>query len=117
MGWNGGAGEIQEIGLPFVGFFQALTNYWIHDPIENLVVGVGMLTLFFVFAVRVVGSKELVGWAFVLFALLGAVFTQQVWRNYFDIARAVAPVITAFVLLVFARRADRARANPDLAPV
>jgi hypothetical protein len=112
MGWNGGAGEIQEIGLPFVGFFQALTNYWIHDPIENVVVGVGLLVLFFVFAVRVMASDELVGWAFVLFALLGIVFTQQVWRNYFDIARAIAPVITAFVLLVFATRASQARSEP-----
>jgi hypothetical protein len=111
IGWDAAAGEIQEIGLPFVGFIQALTNYWIHDPIENLVVGFGLLILFFVFAARALASNELVGWAFVLFGVLGVVFTQQVWRNYFDIARAVAPVITAFVILVFATRADRARAN------
>jgi hypothetical protein len=109
MGWDGGAAEIQEIGLPFVGFFQALTNYWIHDPIENLVVGAGLLILFFVFTARVMGSSELVGWAFVLFALLGVVFTEQVWRSYFDITRAVAPVISAFVLLVFATRSHRTR--------
>jgi hypothetical protein len=106
MGWNGGASEIQEIGLPFVGFFQALTNYWIHDSIEHLVVGVGLVLLFFVFGRRVVKSDELVGWAYLLFVILGIVFTEQVWRNYFDITRAIAPIITAFVLLVFASRLD-----------
>jgi hypothetical protein len=107
MGWDGGAGEIQEIGLPFVGFFQALTNYWIHDSIEHLVVGAGLMLLFVVFAVRVTRSNHLVGWAFVLFVLLGVVFTEQVWRNYFDITRAVAPVITAFVLMIFVARPDQ----------
>jgi hypothetical protein len=103
MGWNGGAGEIQEIGLPFVGFFQAFTNYWVHDT-TDLVVGVGLMLLFFVFAYRTFQSRDLVGSAFVLFVLLGVAFTEQVWRSYFDITRAVAPVITAFVLIVFASR-------------
>ena len=36
------------------------------------------------------------------FVALGVVFTRQVWQSYFDITRAVAPAITAFVLMMFA---------------
>jgi hypothetical protein len=44
-----------------------------------------------------------VGWAFLGFVALALVFTEQVWRSYFDITRAIAPVITSFVLLAFPR--------------
>jgi hypothetical protein len=108
---DGGAGEIQEIGLPFVGFYQALTNYWIGGSLEDLVVGVGLMVLLFVFVRRVVLSDDLVGWAFLPFAVLGILLTEQVWRSYFDITRAIAPVITSFVLLVFADRANRTRSK------
>ena len=60
-----------------------------------------MMLLFIVFIRRVVASDVLVGWAFVGFVLLAILFTEQVWRSYFNITRAIAPVITAFVLLVF----------------
>jgi hypothetical protein len=91
--------EVQEIGWPFVGFVQAFDN-WLLDPID-LVVGMAMLLLFFLFTRRVLISRHLVGWAFLGFVLLGIVFTRQVWHSYFDITRAVAPIITSFVLLVF----------------
>ncbi len=60
-----------------------------------------MMVLFFVFTRRVLISQHVVGWAFLGFVALGVVFTEQVWRSYFDITRAVAPIITSFVLLVF----------------
>ena len=34
---------------------------------------------------------------------LAVVLTNEVWESLFDISRAVAPVLTAFVLLVFVR--------------
>lgn len=37
-------------------------------------------------------------------------FIEQVWRSYFDITRAVAPVLTSFVLLAFL--ASRSEAEP-----
>jgi hypothetical protein len=101
MGWDGGAAEIQEIGLPFVGFFQALTNYWIHDPID-LIIGVVMLLILGVFGYRAVTRRDLLSWAFAGFTLVGILLTEQVWRSYFDITRGIAPMITAFVLIVIA---------------
>lgn len=93
------ASEVQEIGWPFAGFIEAFQS-WSEDPID-LAVGVVMMVLFVLFTRRVLISRHLVGWAFLGFVLLGIVFTEQVWHSYFDITRAVAPIITSFVLLVF----------------
>lgn len=93
------AGEVQEIGLPFVGFVEAFES-WVGDPVD-LAVGVAMMLLFTLYTRRVLIGRHLVGWAFVGFVLLGILFTEQVWHSYFDITRAVAPIITSFVLLVF----------------
>lgn len=96
---EGIAADVQEIGWPFVGFVEAFAS-WLGDPLD-LAVGVTVMMLFVVFTRRVVISRHAVGWAFLGFVLLGVVFTEQVWRSYFDITRAVAPIITSFVLLVF----------------
>jgi hypothetical protein len=93
------AQEVQEIGWPFAGFFEAFAG-WRDDSLD-LVVGVAMMALFILFTRRVVVSRHLIGWTFLGFVALGLVFTEQVWRSYFDITRAIAPVITSFVLLVF----------------
>ena len=53
--------------------------------------------LLFVYLRRVVASDDLVGWAFLPFTVLGILLTEQVWRSYFDITRAIAPVITALL--------------------
>lgn len=103
LGFEAGVSEVQEIGLPFVGFFQAFES-WVEDPVD-LTVGIAMMVLFLLFTRRVLMSRALVGWAFVGFVALGVVFTEQVWHSYFDITRAVAPIITAFVLLVFVHSA------------
>ena len=94
-----GTGQVQEIGWPFVGFLQSVSQ-WTQDPLD-LLAGVGTMLVLLVLARRVVRSDDLVGWAFLGFVPLALVFTQQVWHSWFDISRAVAPLFTAFVLLVF----------------
>jgi hypothetical protein len=93
------AAEVEEIGWPFVGLAEAFGS-WLDDPLD-LIVGIAMMALFVLFTRRVLISRHVVGWAFLGFVALGLVFTEQVWRSYFDITRAVAPIITSFVLLVF----------------
>lgn len=118
LGWPGNAAEIEEIGLPLVGFFQASSS-WAGDPVD-LAAGVAVMLLLLLFARRVLISPHIVGLAFVGFALLGVLFTAQVWRSYFDITRAVAPIITCFVLLVFLNGesdADRTPHPPNGVPV
>jgi hypothetical protein len=102
IGLEAGVSQIQEIGLPFVGFIQAIEG-WRSNPLD-LVVGCAYLVFLILFARRAMTSRHLVGWAMVGFAVLGVVFTRQVWQSYYDISRAVAPLITAFVLLLFARQ-------------
>lgn len=93
------ASDVQEIGLPFQGFIEAFES-WLGDPVD-LAVGVAIMILFVLFTRRVWLSRHIVGVAFIGFVLLGILFTEQVWHSYFDITRAVAPIITSFVLLVF----------------
>jgi hypothetical protein len=109
IGWDAGVSQVEEIGWPFIGFAQAMET-WIGDPL-SLAIGIVLLALLMVYAVRVFVSRELVGWAFLGFVGLGVLFTEQVWRNYFDITRAVAPVITAFVLLIVASRSNSQRTS------
>jgi hypothetical protein len=101
IGWESEGSQIQEIGIPFVGFVQSIPE-WLGEPFDFLV-AVAVLLILGVFAKRAIASKELLGYAFVGFAALGVVFTQQVWQSYFDITRAIAPAVTAFVVLAFAR--------------
>jgi hypothetical protein len=112
LGWEVGTSQVQEIGLPFVGLAQASED-WLGNSVD-LVPGLALVLLLVLYTRRVLTSGHLVGWAFLGFAPLALLFTERVWRNYFDITRAIAPVITTFVLLVLLarrERADRARAE------
>jgi hypothetical protein len=111
IGWDSGVSEVEEIGWPFVGFFRAAET-WIGDPLD-LVIGFALMAMLLVYAWRGFISRELVGWAFLGFVGLGVLFTEQVWENYFDITRAIAPVITAFALLIaVSRHSERSGARP-----
>ena len=102
VGLENGLAEIQEIGIPFVGIIGASSS-WLDDPL-NLTIGVTVALLLLLFARRVVVQDELVGWAFLGFVPVAFLLTEQVWHSYFDIARAVAPVFTAYALLIAADR-------------
>ena len=101
--------SVQAFGLPFVGLVEAAGS-WLPDPID-LVAGLAILALLGLFLMRSVRSDELVGWAFVGFVPMAVLLTKPVWANYFDFTRAVAPVITAFVLLVVASRSQSERTS------
>jgi hypothetical protein len=96
----GEASQTQGIGAPFVGFVQAFES-WLADPMD-LVVGLSVVLLLVLFVRRVVMSPHVLGWAFLGFVALAVVLTEPVWHSYFDISRAIAPVLTAFVVILFA---------------
>ena len=100
IGWAAGISQVKEIGLPFVGFARAVST-WIGDPVD-VAIGFVLMALLVVFGARASKSRALVGWAFAGFVVLGLIMTERVWVNYFDITRAIAPLITAFALLVAA---------------
>ncbi len=99
-GWDSGTTEVWEIGVPLRGFAEALGN-WVAQPSLSLAVGLLVIAVFLAFGVRTFRSSEAVGWAFVGFVALGLLFTERVWASYFDITRAVAPLFTAYILLLF----------------
>lgn len=101
LGFVGEGPQVLEIGAPFVGFARSISG-WLSDPSIDLVAGFAVLTLLMLFVRRVLISRHLVGWAFAGFVLLGVVLTKRVWVGYFDITRAIAPVLTSFALLLFA---------------
>jgi len=94
--------ESEEIGLPFVGLAAAVRG-WFDDPGENLLFGVVVVALLVVAAMQAGRSPSFVSYSILGFVMLAPFLTRQVWLNYFDITRAVAPVFTTFVLVLFAR--------------
>lgn len=102
--------EVQEIGLPLVGLVSAWDD-WARDPVD-LAAGFAVVAILLLYLRRALaGRKAIVAWAFVGFVPLAFLFTEQVWLNYFDITRAIAPVITAFLLLAFV--GERARSPAE----
>ena len=103
IGWMTGISEVEEIGLPFSGFIGA-ARLWPTSPYD-MMVGVTIITILILFVRRFLVSPEwLVGYVAVGFVPVAVLLTRQVWFSYFDITRAVAPVITAFLLMAFAAR-------------
>lgn len=100
LGTGSGVQEVQEIGIPFMGIVGAIP-LWRQDRF-NLLVGVLIIGLLAVFGVRVLRSKSYLAWASGGFILLAVLLTRQVWSASFNISRAVAPVLTAFVIVTFA---------------
>jgi len=92
-------GSTESIGLPFVGLARAVPR-WLDDPI-TLAAGVCILAFMLMYVVRWWDTRSLLGWAFLGFVPLALMMTQKVWTLIFDFTRAVAPLMTATILLVF----------------
>jgi hypothetical protein len=91
--------DIEEIGVPFAGMLGAVPA-WRESPVD-LAVAIVYLAILGWFAARAVRSRSYLTWGTAAFVLLALLLTEQVWRNFFDIGRAIAPVFTAFVLAVY----------------
>ncbi|MGA7280197.1 MAG: hypothetical protein WBZ40_00295 [Acidimicrobiia bacterium] len=115
LGWAGDGPQVLEIGVPFGGFARSISG-WLSNPSIDLAAGFAVLILLILFTRRVLISRHLVGWAFVGFVGLGIVLTERVWAGYFDITRAVAPVLTSFALLLFAPAPGLDGETPELSP-
>ena len=102
------------LGPPFRGLLENVSN-WLGDPLE-LAVGLMTIGVLGVLVHRAFATPSLLSWSFVLFAPLAILLTAPVWDGFFNISRAVAPVYTAFVLVVFANRRDRVHALSEPIP-
>ncbi len=102
--------ESEEIGVPFSGLIGAATR-WIEEPGRNLALGFVVIGLMLVAAMQVVRRPSVVVFDH-RFRGLAPFLTRQVWLNYFDITRAVAPVFTTFVLVLFASQRSEMLGEP-----
>ncbi len=103
--------EVQEIGIPFAGIVDAVP-FWRDEPLDFAVAAI-LLAVLAVFAVRVVRSPSYLTWGCAGFIVLAPLLTRQVWINSYDITRAIAPVLTAFVLVAFGATRPRPAAPRD----
>jgi hypothetical protein len=89
----------EALSPPFVGLFRAFPGWT--DDLLVLTTGVVMLALMVIYLVHWARSRTLLGWAFAGFVPLAIVLSHQVWGAIFDYSRAVAPWLTAALVLIF----------------
>ena len=95
-----GVDEVQEFGAPFAGMARAFEN-WLDKPVDLAVIAT-LIAIVPLLAVRAIRRPTYLSWGAFGFMVLAVFFSRQVWWRSFDISRAVAPVITAYVLATFA---------------
>ena len=109
---SGLAQDTQAVGWPFVGFVQAFER-WVSPPISfvDLAMGVLLLLVSIALLVRSVLTPTALGWGVAGFAFLGLLLSEPVWLRWFDSTRALAPVLTAYALVVSASIASQPRGD------
>lgn len=115
---EGASQDLQAVGLPFVGFARAARR-WLTEPdsLVSFAVGVLLILVSLSLLLRSARTPTELGWATAGFAALGLMLSEPVWHRYFDSTRALAPVFTAYLILIPAlvkgtRTADAPRPEP-----
>ncbi|NIQ81635.1 MAG: hypothetical protein GTN93_26785 [Anaerolineae bacterium] len=102
--WRLGDGlsqDTQALDAPFVGLIEAAQR-WGFAPehfVDASAAFVLLLASILIF-VRSIRNPTALGFGVSGFAVLGVLLSAPVWLKYFDSSRALAPVLTAYVLLV-----------------
>jgi hypothetical protein len=95
-----GVGGVRPVfSPPLVGPFEA-ASAWLQDP-RQLFVTVAIVLVLVGFAYRAIPSRSPLVWGALPFVPLSTILSAFVWGQYFDLARAVAPVFTAAAFLLF----------------
>jgi hypothetical protein len=111
VGGTGGAPGL--FALPFVGMFGALRS-WIEQPDGLAALSLLLVVIVVAFAVLAPRSRLPIAWGALPFVALAVVLSVDVWREPFDLSRALAPVFTAAPFLVALSRHGTVRAHvPD----
>jgi len=97
---DGLAQDTQALDWPFVGFIDAFEG-WMNTPGSSIDLAVGgvLLLVSAVVLIRTIRTPTALGWAVGGFAFLGLIMSEPVWENWFDSARALAPVLTGYIIL------------------
>lgn len=87
------------LGLPFYGLIRAIPT-WLGEPLA-VAAGLGTVAILALFSLRWARTRTPLGWSFIGFVPLAVMLTSKVWHEVFDFSRALAPLVTAAVLLIF----------------
>ena len=110
----GVGGGLQNFAPPFVGFFEAFRS-WAAAP-DLLLINLSLLTVIITFIPLVLRSRLPIAWGALPFVALAAILSVNVWREPFDLTRALAPIFTAAPFLVTLPRGTAAfRVDADVA--
>jgi hypothetical protein len=112
---GGGAVAEGNLGLPFVGFIDNFAN-WKADPFE-LLIGLVVVVVLVFYSYRALRNPSLTAWTFLPLAVLAFLLAEPVWDGYFNITRAVAPVLTAYFLITFAPSVEQQRRLVEESPL
>jgi hypothetical protein len=111
-GISGVGGAPRIFSVPFLGMWEAIES-WTGDPRRLIMVLVilGIVARFIPLALR---GRSPIAWGALPFVALTVVLSVEVWREPFDLSRALAPVLTAaaFIFLVPKRDSVSARTEP-----
>jgi hypothetical protein len=90
--------------VPLAGATKAF-DFWLQEPAKFAFVAV-LIVLILLFTRRALTSQFPIAWAALPFVGLAIFLSVFVWREPYDLARAVAPVFTAYPLLLFVPRRE-----------
>ena len=98
--------------IPFKGVLEALTS-GDANAFDYTVIAV-FLALIVIVPIRALNSDVYLTWGAVGFAVMAPFLTVLVWQKSFDISRALAPLLTVFVLELFLSRQRQESARGEL---
>jgi hypothetical protein len=97
------ATQSQELGAPFFGLVDAIGS-WVGNGFETgAALGALMVVLLAVFLLLARRSGDVLLRATAGFALLSPFLTAAVWEGFFDSSRAMAPVLTVLLVVLWQR--------------
>ena len=108
---EGGLQDTKALGAPFKGFYEAMV-VWLNSPGSgaSMIMGMTLLAISLLVAWRAVRYRSILGYLTGGFTLIAVLMVEGVWLNYFDASRVLAPVITAYILMV---ASSTSRGQPD----
>ena len=95
--------ESNELGVPLVGFGQALRQ-WLQAPDLRLVVGLVVVAVVVLALRQTMSGRDLMTLTGLGIAVVAVFLRAHVWYNYYDNTRAIAPLFTTVVLVWAVRR-------------
>jgi hypothetical protein len=107
-----GVGEgTENFAPPFVGLSEAFRS-WITNP-ADLLFNLPLLAIVLAFVPIALRSRLPIAWGALPFVALATILSANVWREPFDLSRAVAPIFTAIPFLIVLPGRDRRFAPAD----